>query len=131
MGVVARGCVSLAALVSVFGGVANAQCNWDLRAGPGAIGFNGEVWVMTHWDPDGAGPRQPLLVAGGMFTTADGQTANRIAAYDGEGWKPLGTGVNNNVRALAVFPATNELIVCGDFTNAGGVAASGIAKWNG
>jgi hypothetical protein len=50
---------------------------------------------------------------------------------DDANWDPrfAGAGVNNTVRALA-WDGTN-LYVGGDFSSAGGVAASRIARWNG
>ena len=44
-------------------------------------------------------------------------------------WSPLGSGMNDEVIALAVN-GTN-LYAGGIFTNAGGVPAAGIAKWDG
>lgn len=110
---------------------AHAQCSPAWRAGPGENAFNAEAWTMTHWDPDGPGVQPPLLIAGGTFTTAGGRTVNRIAAWDGVDWKPLGSGFNNSVRTLLVIPATNELVAGGDFTTAGGAPAFFLAKWNG
>jgi hypothetical protein len=117
--------------VVLFSASAGGQCSPEWRAGPGANGFNAEAWAMTHWDPDGAGPRQPLLIVGGTFTTAGGQPANRIASWDGAEWHALGAGVNGSVRTLAVDPTTGNLLVGGDFTLAGGAAAFYAARWNG
>ena len=47
-----------------------------------------------------------------------------IAAWDGESWRSLGGGMNNVVRALAVFPATNELIAAGVMLDGGGLKDS-------
>ncbi len=121
--------VALSTLASAF--VAHAQCSPQWRPGPGEVGMNAEAWNMIHWDADGAGPNPPLLVVGGTFTTAGGQTVNHIAAWDGVNWHALGAGVNNDVRTLAVLPSTNELVVGGDFTTAGGAPALYLAKWNG
>jgi hypothetical protein len=44
-------------------------------------------------------------------------------------WVSLGSGMNGNVRALAVIGT--DLYAGGYFTTAGGVTANGIAKWNG
>ncbi len=46
-----------------------------------------------------------------------------------QNWFPLGSGMNNQVMALTVF--NGELIAGGNFTNAGGIPANSIAKWNG
>jgi hypothetical protein len=42
------------------------------------------------------------LYAGGIFTTAGGAAANRIARWDGASWSPLGSGANDAVEALTV-----------------------------
>jgi hypothetical protein len=70
------------------------------------------------------------LVAGGIFTTAGGVRARRIARWNGSTWSALGSGINGNVYALAVDGSGN-LVAGGSFTTAGGVRANGIARWNG
>lgn len=52
-------------------------------------------------------------------------TGNSIS----QSWFAIGTGSNNNVRALSVFGG--ELIAAGDFTSMGGVSANRIARTNG
>ena len=77
------------------------------------------------------------LFAGGYFTNAGGASANYIALWDGASWSALGSGISGRgtegrgpgVFALAVLG--NNLIVGGEFTNAGGTSASCIAQWNG
>ncbi len=124
------GAVAVVMSLVASGGV-GAQCTPAWRAGPGVVPLNGDAYCMTHWDPDGPGVQPPMLVVGGTFTTAGGQTVNRIAAWDGAGWHALGVGFNNSVRTLAVIPATNQLVAGGDFTQAGGATAFFLAKWNG
>lgn len=73
--------------------------------------------------------------AGGLFTTVNGVTVNRIARWNGTSWNALGTGVSgglygSSVKALEVGP-DGSLYVGGNFTNAGGVAANRIARWDG
>ena len=78
------------------------------------------------------------IVATGRFSTAGGIPASGIARWDGTTWSALGAGLTNNVGslgipsgyALKVLPS-GELVVTGDFQNAGGAPASKIAKWNG
>ncbi|MCC6678099.1 MAG: hypothetical protein IT436_13240 [Phycisphaerales bacterium] len=100
-------------------------------------GVDDQVRVTTVWDPDGAGPALPVLVAGGYFTTAGGVTANRIAAWDGTRWSPLGTGMDTLVNALTTYdpdgagPTSPVLVAGGWFTSAGGMAAGYIAAWDG
>ncbi|MEM1182399.1 MAG: hypothetical protein AAGM22_28895 [Acidobacteriota bacterium] len=82
----------------------------------------------------GAGER--LFVAG-EFGDVDGQIVNNILQWDGVDAAPLmglsGAGVNGLAAALAVFDDGNgpALYVGGDFTEAGGVPAQYLAKWDG
>ncbi len=75
------------------------------------------------------------LIAGGDFATAGGVTVRGIARWNGAAWSPLGSGMTWGtlpaaVYALLVLP-NGDLIAGGDFNTAGGVAAQGIARWNG
>jgi hypothetical protein len=69
------------------------------------------------------------FVAGGIFTTAGGVTANRIACWNGSSWSAFGSGMNSDVRALAVLP-NGDLVAGGVFTTAGGVQANHIARFS-
>lgn len=73
------------------------------------------------------------LYVGGDFREAGGQSANRVARWDGSSWHALGTGadngVNSNVFALAVLDS--ELYAGGFFSSAGGQTASRVARWDG
>ncbi len=101
-------------------------------------GMNNQVFSLTVFNDGGGGG--PALYASGIFTSAGGVDANRVAKWDGQSWLPLGTGIDNvdhnaSVQALTVFndgggggPA---LYAGGDFTIAGGAPAGRIAKWNG
>lgn len=81
---------------------------------------------------DGAGN----LYAAGAFSSAGGITAACIAKWDGHVWSALGTvesgvpGINNVVNALAMDGAGN-LYAGGNFSTAGSVSASRVAKWDG
>lgn len=81
---------------------------------------------------DGAGA---ALYAGGRFVSAGGLPANSIAKWNGSSWSPLGTGLNGEVFALAVFNdgsrANPTLCAAGRFNVAGGVTAFNIARWDG
>lgn len=72
-------------------------------------------------------------IACGNFQTADGNTVNHIARWDGAEWVALGTGLNAEGRCMAVvnFGAGDRLIVGGAFTTAGGTAVNYIAQWDG
>jgi hypothetical protein len=87
---------------------------------------------MIEWDADGAGPGQPELVVGGVFTAACGTPAVNLARINLQTYvaTPFGTGANGAVRSLAVGPA-GELVVGGGFSAINGVAAVGVAKYLG
>jgi hypothetical protein len=69
------------------------------------------------------------VYVGGDFKTAGGQSANRLARWDGSAWHALGAGVNNIVYALAAIGS--NVYAGGRFDQAGGLAASRLARWNG
>ncbi|QDV92122.1 Cortical protein marker for cell polarity [Phycisphaerae bacterium RAS2] len=106
-----------------------ADCPLDWREAPLAGGPNGPVYAMTTWDPDGTGPLAPWLVIGGSFTQVGGTSASRIAAWDGSAWHSFSSGMNTDVRALAVHEG--ELFAGGPFTSAGGSACNRVARWDG
>jgi autotransporter-associated beta strand protein len=97
--------------------------SWRLLAG----GFNGPVYALAVYNGQ--------LIATGDFTEADGKPANYIARYDESTWHALGTGLTTpggtyaEGRALAVFEG--HLIVGGQFSHAGGLALTNVARWNG
>ena len=105
---------------------------WSSMSG----GLDSNVAALAEYD-DGNGP---ALFAGGYFTTAGGIAANKIAKWDGQGWHDVGGGLfgpgaplASSVAVLAVYDDGSgpALFAGGDFTTAGGVAASNIAKWDG
>jgi len=88
---------------------------WDVRA----------ITAMPNGD----------LVVGGRFKSIDGVAANNVARWNGASWSPLGTGVASAsmvtyVAALTARP-NGDVIAGGSFATAGGVAAPGLALWNG
>jgi hypothetical protein len=78
-----------------------------------------------------------LVYAGGNFLTADGQTVNHIAQWNGTGWTGLGAGFNyNGTPALAsissIWVRTNEhVVVGGTYNRMGTQTMEHIAEWNG
>jgi beta-propeller uncharacterized protein DUF5122 len=49
-----------------------------------------------------------------------------------QNWNPMSTGTNGTVYTCLIVPGIiNDLYIAGSFTNAGGVNANRIAKWNG
>ncbi|MCC6678086.1 MAG: immunoglobulin domain-containing protein [Phycisphaerales bacterium] len=111
---------------------------WDGTTWSGfGAGFNNEIQVVSSFDPDGDGPANPQLIAGGFFTMSGMTPLNYIAAWNGAAWSALGTGVNKWVASLTSFdpddagPAGPLLIAGGLFSQAGGIPATAIAAWNG
>lgn len=77
------------------------------------------------------------IYAGGLFTGIGRVQASRVACWDGTNWARLGTGLRginegNGTAVNAIAAAGNgDVYVGGVFTNAGGVTAHNIARWNG
>jgi hypothetical protein len=79
------------------------------------------------------------LYVGGRFPLAGGVRVNNLARWDGHDWSavtgPSGFGTENGGTTSApVWDMTmvdGQLIVAGEFTSAGGVAANSVAAWNG
>lgn len=74
-----------------------------------------------------------LLVAG-RFDSAGGQPVGGLAAWDGDSWHSFGIGVRANRGEAAIsrlLPSDRQLYVAGSFDSIGGVAARGVARWNG
>jgi len=96
-------------------------------------GVASNVYSMTEWDSDGAGPLPPSLYASGFFNSAGGSPASKIARWDGTSWSALGAGLSNEALAMAPFDDGNgdQLYVGGVFNNAGGSPAFFVARWNG
>lgn len=98
---------------------------WDLGAG-----VDGVVLALAVHD-EGSGP---VLFVGGDFDSAGGVPANHLARWDGSTWSAVGGGTNGAVRALAQHTDPmygTGLYVGGDFTNAGGLTAPYLARWQG
>ena len=70
------------------------------------------------------------LYAGGDFASP----GTHVASWNGSAWSALGGGVDGTVRALASYRPNGQaaaLCVGGDFQNAGGSLAPGVARWDG
>jgi hypothetical protein len=115
-----------AARVAQWNGV-----NWN-ALGTGMSG--GDVFALTDFDDDAAGPNPERLYAAGSFTSASGVTANRIARWNGTAWEALpGGGLNSQVNTLCVY---NGLLYAGGFFTQAGiggtpVSAGALASFNG
>ncbi|HEY7905392.1 MAG TPA: hypothetical protein VIC53_00560, partial [Wenzhouxiangella sp.] len=71
----------------------------------------------------------------GLFEQAGGQTVNYIARWDGSQWFPLGSGLSGPGDDFVIGESLafdgQTLYVGGEFTEAGGQAASTVAQWDG
>ncbi len=89
----------------------------------GTSGMNGSIKCLL------TDATNNVMYAGGAFTTADGQTMNSIAKWNGSSWTAVGAGFNSTVWSLCIY--NNELYAGGAFTMSGSTPVSGIAKFNG
>jgi hypothetical protein len=104
-------------------------------------------WSGSNWSAVGSGPDArvnalavfndggaPALYVGGAFSQVGGLLALGIARWKSSTWSTLGKkGVDRLVSALTVFDDGSgpALVAGGQFSSAGHIAASAIAKWNG
>jgi hypothetical protein len=105
----------------------NTQTNtWSRLGTVSSNGVNNFVSALAVVDNE--------VYVGGNFTSAGGVSANRVARFNTQTntWSTLGTGssngVNNVVNVLAVVG--DEVFVGGWFTEAGGVSANRVARFN-
>jgi alpha-tubulin suppressor-like RCC1 family protein len=83
--------------------------------------------VTTGWSlvtqPDGT------LYVCGQFDTAGTTAANGIAKWNGSGWSPLGTGLDQGGAGYLLAADSNAVYVLGNFGSAGGLPAASAARW--
>jgi hypothetical protein len=101
-------------------------------------------WNGADWSSCGSGINSDVLtlkrlsngdiLAGGEFYTAGGVPVGQVARWNGTAWSPLGSGISDfnshNVRGFAELP-NGDIVMVGEFSAAGGVAASRVARWDG
>lgn len=100
--------------------------------------WDGHVWTSLNSGVDNdvyaLAVLEDNIYVGGKFNNAGGTDASSIAKWNGNEWSALGSGMSSelyasNVYALVVIDF--NLFVGGYFSQAGGIEASGIAKWDG
>jgi hypothetical protein len=86
---------------------------------------------MICWDPDGAGPRGTVVVAGGTFRIAGDTYARNIAMWDPSTrrWSAMGNNVQS-VSAMTV-DGNGDLVVAGSFEASGDLPSAKVARWDG
>jgi hypothetical protein len=99
--------------------------------------WNGNEWSSVGEPLDG--PVQAITVGkdgiyvGGWFLKAGEKTVNRVAKWNGDTWTPLGEGVIGSTLASVhafAFSDSGILYAGGDFSKAGSVSATHLAKWS-
>lgn len=103
--------------VAVWDGTWSAMTD----AGNAIAGTNNEIRSI---DIDG----NDLVYVGGNFASAGGNTASRIATWDGSNWGTLGDGTTGFVQAI--LNTTDYLYAGGNFGGAGSLNANRVARWN-
>ncbi len=103
-----------------------ATGQWSSLGTGAANGLNFSPQALTISGTD--------VYVGGSFNMAGGQPANNVARFDtvlGQ-WFPLGSGASNGVNqaVLALTVVGDDVWVGGQFSQAGGQAASAVARFN-
>jgi hypothetical protein len=92
-----------------------------------------------HWDTQFGVPgttNDILAIAlngGNLYAAGYGSTSPTLKMWDGGQWSTIGT-ITNSSGGAAVYDLAfvgNELYAAGSFTQINGVAANGLAQWNG
>lgn len=107
-----------------------ARCNMTTNTWTGLGSYTSGVAAALSVLPSGD------VIVGGSFAIAGGVTANGIVRCNPNTnvWTPLGSGVavqnqsTANVFSVLALP-NGDLLASGNFNSAGGVAASGIARY--
>jgi hypothetical protein len=101
--------------------------------------WDGSSWAPVGLAADGTGPVFALafdgggrLYVGGFFDDWGGDTnADNIVYWDGAAWQGADAGVDDPVYAIAAVPgSTSQVLVGGDFLNAGGTPAQRLALYD-
>lgn len=105
---------------------------WN-RVGFGFLNSHGPARVnaLSVFD-DGTGP---ALYAAGSFDSIEGVALSNLARWKNGAWSNVGGGTDGVIGSLAVIDDGRgdgpTLFVGGEFTTAGGNAATHLARWNG
>jgi hypothetical protein len=74
------------------------------------------------------------IYAGGGFTKAGNDSANRIAKWNGTNWEKLGSGMTpsqwGNPIVQTIIPLRDDIYCGGTFEVAGGKPSSFLARWS-
>lgn len=94
----------------------------ELGAGLSSTDAFGAVVFALRW-------KHGRLLVGGDFTHAGGKPARNLAAWDGQGWQPLGGGMPEGpVTAIDIAPG-GTVYVAGSFSGRGTLAVLRESGW--
>jgi hypothetical protein len=101
--------------------------NWHGVAGKSAQGTHVFVYAL--------GLANDGLYMGGLFAAAGATPASRVARWDGTNWYAPGAGLTGsfagNLDVRAIKARNSDVYIGGDFSGAGAVSCTNIARWNG
>jgi hypothetical protein len=100
---------------------------------PVGQGLDGPVRSLAVRDADGPGPLHATLFAGGEFLNSGSVPVSRVAEWVAPDWRPLSSGADGTVKALAAFdegPAGTALYLGGSFLRLGGAASARFGRWS-
>jgi trimeric autotransporter adhesin len=105
--------------------------NWT-AVGGGLVAT--QMFSMTLYDTDGAGPTVPSLVVGGIIDKAGNKDVRHIVMWDGANWTGVGGGTATGVYSVAARNAAGgglepALYAGGLFKEAGGTVVKNIARY--
>jgi hypothetical protein len=113
---------------------AAAQCVPQWSGYPGPF-LSASVRSIATWDPDGAAPRPPMIIAAGNFHTAGSTYLGFVGLWDGSQWVSLAGGTNGTADAVATYTTgasePPHAIFGGWFTEAGGQTVNGLGRFDG
>jgi len=102
-------------------------------------------WDGTSWSPMGAGLTNSTYTYalhatanGDVYASSNcadpngppGSQALRVVRWDGTSWSAVGGTMNGIARDVLELP-DGDVVICGNFTEVGGVFANRVARWNG
>lgn len=103
--------------------------------------WNGSSWrrlapiqnqATFDWTSAVATAGGQLYVLGAYFVNATSTELNLVGRWTGSAWVPVGGGISDPAGYVDSGTEWNgQLVVCGAFSSAGGVAVRNLARWDG